>query len=472
MSFNHKLLNLLDYVNSIDELKALDKYVSRHKLPKDEEELFFYFKTHINHKSRGRYLSSEVIQVQFSPMPKKKILELTSSIIDKIETFLILKELNENQLIKDWFLLKALKREKNQPYINLFSRFAEEINFSSIEEKDTFEQFVYFDFASEIYQEESHDNDAQAAKKALEDVALCYNVFTSELKANVETKTNQLNNEELKPTPTNYVKLSKQIKEFPNTVSAEDFIAPFKSFFENKNMTKEKKGNLFLPLLNRAAAIAHQGNKAVLIDNWDYLLKIGVEEEVLFENGTLPFKHFCNLLSTAASMEDNIKKVAYLKENFVTKIKKTEQKEAKAMCVLFEQYSLKKFSDVITTIQRNEEAISRHPFLTVRIHTFLIRSYYEVVITEKSEDRQKKERLFAAVKSFGTYLKRDEKQPKHTKQNNENFFIFVKRLLENFELDELQALENDVEAAAVVHKGWLLTKIQEKKILTVAALAN
>ena len=186
--------------------------------------------------------------------------------------------------------------------------------------------------------------------------------------------------------------------------------------------------------------------------NLFHLYKLGIQEEILFDNEALNPMHYKNIITVGLNTQNYAWTKSFI-EKYTKRIPSKDQENAynfNMAKVLFQQEA---YTEVIQLLHTVEYDNIQYKLGTKLI---LVKTYYEL---------NELQALEALIESFRVLLVRTTKIPKDLKNQYIEFLRILKKLtyLNTYDKEEFLKLQEQInEKKQIVGKKWILEKLAMK----------
>ncbi len=466
-----KLIEVLKTLSKA-EVKEFGKYLEKNAYRKANSisiySLFNYLKKYYPDfpakKIEKEYVYKKL--AKDSTNASKRMLDLMSNLYQVLEDFLIKKELEENQINRNFLVLDILKKRKLDKLF--FQKVGQVQKDWGKKTPAGIEQFHNeYKLAKTCFMHPNYslfpgqDIDPNVLLDKMDKyyfaVKLYYNLC-------VEITSYSLNNEAKETYKRLIVGILKECEEEEMTQTPQlNLFNKLLQAYQNKNFDNYKEcktdfinsielyeasetHDLFL-LLQNAAYTNYRNGKTEYLREMFELNKIALEYGLFIESGYISEFTFKNLVVIACSLDE-----LEWTENFINDFQGYLNEEIKEdivqLCKAILSFNKGDFEDSLQGI-----AMVHLPDAVygVQLRELQLQCYYEL------EDYE--ELFFNLVKSFSAYLNRNDKLAKPYKDSCQNFIKYLYKLKVTLDKDKRKALQEEIiNHKNINHKSWLLQK--------------
>ncbi len=476
---NSKLIVFLNQFSS-DELKDLTQFIKMNSINRPNILIFLnYLKKHHPTFPPSK-IQKEYIAEKLFPNEKnnlKKVKNLVHQLIQFIEKFLIIQELNAQEKTKDFLLLEALRRKKLDKY------FFKKID--SIEQKWTKKTVPGFEHLHDCYRLKQmqliHPNYYDESASAISPKIMIKHILEYATVASLywfigdyHTKRNVcypndknlddslkllsnlvFNEQDQVP----QIKFLKQLLEITLNENFEDYPKIKKIFFDNIDLYSESEKTQLLSYLIQVCYRSYKkGNKNALEEHFA-LYKDALKRELIIENGFIAGYLFQNIVNIACAA----KKIKWAEEfllQYAHFIHLKEKKDTILLCKAIIYFENEEYTNVLNELA--QLTTLQNSIYGIRTRSIQLRAYYKLGNYEET--------FYNLTQSFQKYLNIHKSLAQDIKENCCNFINFIKKMqkAKNNNFEDLTLLLKQIkDCQNTLHKNWL---IQETELLQVSRL--
>ena len=219
-----------------------------------------------------------------------------------------------------------------------------------------------------------------------------------------------------------------------------------------ENIHKEESLNILTLLMNYCIDSKINKGQLEYFHNLFHLYKLGIQEEILFDNEALNPMHYKNIITVGLNTQNYDWTKSFI-EKYTKRIPSKDQDNAynfNMAKVLFQQEA---YSEVIQLLHTVEYDNIQYKLGTKLI---LVKTYYEL---------NELQALEALIESFRVLLVRTTKISKDLKNQYIEFLRILKKLtyLNTYDKEEFLKLQEQInEKKQIVGKKWILEKLAMK----------
>lgn len=472
---NAPLTNLIKYIKNKYGTKAINRYLDKEYPNKryQDWQLWEYLKNATSRKNSAYPLDKAIIDRKIFKIGKTKEsskhprIHSVSRLFKKIRQFSVRNYLSERKLVFEWLFLKSVQDEKPLIYEQAFKNFEKHLIDDASKEDEIFHCIAH------QYYWEKYRMDNAAGKPKLEDLERSHkhlqtwyaqniDLLNVELQARNVTlnEDNKLFNETPNITQiyTSDVATTIQQLDIQNNESFDVCINTFKKAYQNKSLNFS---SLLENILSQATIAFREGNPYPLTKYWSDFYEIGIKKGLLLENGKLPIMQYMNLLSIYKRLHDEeLDKFATKLLDHISDIDEPIAIHFKDIFIAFYNQN---YEEALSIINKNEQGIKTQNlfYLKIRLHTFKVRSHYELEIIHYWKHQTPTHNLTSSIRSFRSYIQGGDIPESH-QQGALNFLKMLAQIKHIPNVNELNQLKATIHSTQpIIHKGWLIKKVDE-----------
>lgn len=474
-----KLLILIDYLFQLEKEVELNRYILRQypNIRSNDLKLWKFIMRYRANKTEDSYLKFEIIDKIIFRNKSYERNRSMHNLYKKVKAFMVIDEVESDELIYEWYYWKALQKRDTEIYDWLREELIPEFRLDKMKKASSMHRFAAFQFHYLTYKEAS-------SKTLLKETDLLL-VARTHLKSFYEETIKAIDNEmeemkminerifteqnlKMEAEKAAIFDIETRIKKIDKNISREWFEAFLREIMHRKSITEERKGEYLQLLFNMAYRIWMEGN-FIILDIWDVFVEYGFKQKMFYSKGHLTLQNYLNFLSIALVIDDGkLEKYQFIVETYTTDLSEVDYPKGILFYKVFRAFGEKKFKKVIDLI-RNSGLLFRNEFYQkIRIHTFLIRSQYEIrtvsfFLTKKKKKLLKENTVAVrkALNKYRNYLIRTKKY-KNVIERNLLFIECTRDLLNATKFNDLDILRAKIEEKGVIYKDWLMEKIEDK----------
>lgn len=469
---NTKLFKLLRHLSS-EEMKAVKVYLSsKHKRTAKAFRLFDYIdkNRHNLEGNKDKFTKEKIYKHVYGKEAynRGKMQELASRLLKEIGFYLIMNEVEDDELLRDVLLSKVFKKRGMDDIFKLHNDKAQKNihNIESLEHK-------HLDALVRLNHDATFHRDIPKLNTAYDELLAQASTYRDtqyvldKLKIICEQITRKdiiksADNKALLP-----IDIQNIIQKIPNNVLIDIYLRVIrmyeqdsleiyqqlkKEILENKlSLSPEYRYDILVILINFCNKIYKQNAQKNYRKELYELFKFIVENDLLIIDGYISENHYISALKVLTALKDwtNVKRFIKLSE----KLKPEYREAGLALALATLHFAEKKYGDTKTELQKIKMKDANYQ-LTGR--SLLLRSYYELNETKPLKT------LIAACKKF---IGRQKILAPATVEANRNFYNFIAELVRHKDKstpDSTEVLAQQLQNySTIVHREWCLNKIEE-----------
>lgn len=390
-----------------------------------------------------------------------------SRLFKKIRQFSVRNYLIERKLVFEWLFLKSVQEEKPIIYEQAFKNFEKYLTDNSLVDDEMYHCIAY------QYYWEKYRLDNAIGKPQLKDLELSHEHLQKWYDHNIGLLNTELHarntalGEQNKPFTiasnleqinTNDLIIKIQQLNIHKNESFDVCMEVFKKVHRNKSLASP---SLLENILSQATIAFREGNSYPLTEYWSYFHEVGITEGLLFENGKLPIMQYMNLLSIYKRFhDDELDEFAVSLLDYISDIDEPIAIHFKDIFIAFHNQN---FEEALFIINKNEQGVKTQnlPYLKLRLHTFKVRSHYELELIHYWKYQTPTYDLNNSIRSLKGYLQGAD-LTESQKQGALNFLKVITKICRIPNVNELNKLKSNIHSTQpLIHEDWLLKKVEE-----------
>lgn len=471
---NTKLFKLLRHLSS-EEMKAVKVYLnSKHKRTAKAFRLFDYIdkNRHDLEKNKDKFSKEKIYKHVYGKEAynRGKIQELASRLLKEIEFYLMMNEVEEDELLHDVLLSKVLKKRGMDDIFKPHNDKAQKkIHETKPLEHRHIHVLVRLNHDATFHRDIPKLNTAYDELLAQASTYLDTQYVLDKLKIICEQITRK---DIIKPNrnkPLLPIDIQGIIRNIPDNILVNIYLRVIKMYeqdslkiyqqlkkeiLENKaSLSPEYRYDILVILINFCNKIYKQNAKENYRKELYELFRFIVVNDLLIIDGYVSENHYISALKVLTAVKDwaNVERFIKLSE----KLKPEYREAGLALALATLYFAEKKYGDTKTELQKTKMKDANYQ-LTER--SLLLRTYYELNETTPLKT------LIAACKKF---IGRQEILAPATIAANRNFYNFIAELVRQKKKstpDSTEVLTQQLQNySTIVHREWCREKIEELK---------
>jgi len=469
---NTKLFKLLRHLSS-EEMKAVKVYLnSKHKKTAKAFRLFDYIdkNRHDLEKNKAKFTKEKIYKHVYGKEAynRGKMQELASRLLKEIEFYLIMNEVEDDELLHDVILNKVLKKKGMDDIFKLHNDKAQKkIRNTQPLEHRHLHALVRLNHDATFHRDIPRLNTAYDEILAQASTYLDTQYVLDKLKIICEQITRK---DIIKFDHDNSflpIEIQNIIQNIPDNIPVGIYLRVIKMYeqnslglyqqlkkeiLENKaSLSPEYRYDILVILINFCNKIYRQNAKEDYRKELYELFKFIVENDLIIMDGYISENHYISALKVLTAVKDwaNVKHFIKLSE----KLKPEYRNAGLALALATLHFAEEKYGDTKTELQKIKMKDANYQ-LTAR--SLLLRTYYELNETKPLKT------LIAACKKF---IDRQKILVPATIEANRNFYNFIAELVRRKEKSTPKSIEMLAQQlqnySTIVHREWCLKKIEE-----------
>lgn len=468
---NSKLLQLIDYLYQLEKEVELNRFIIR-QYPNNRNndlKLWKFIMKYWDTEKDESYLKYDVIdEIIF----KSKVPERNRSMHElykKVKVFMIVEEVASDDLIYEWMYWRTLQQRDNRLDTEVTASLDEQFDIEKMRGQSAMRQFAAFDFHLKKYQKKASKT-LLISEDSLLHAKTYLNLFYNQNLTDIDNELKEMRriNEEkkisVKEEKIAVDDIDTRIGQINKETTKEWFLDFLHEVMNNKWISNSRKSTYLQHFVNASHGIYLKGNQ-IMTNVWDEFIEYGFAQKYFHLGEHLSLQIYLNFLSISLRIDKET--FDFIVQNYTSNLSKIEQPKGMLFAKIFRASQNKQYQKIIDLITKSNLSFRNEFVLKIRIHTFLIRAYYELrpikIVKKKKKILLKEDniKVRTALNHYKNYLNRTQ-QSKLIISRNKLFIHQTRAILNTKTVIDLENLREEMKLKSLIYKNWLMEKIEER----------